>query len=550
MPRRIKRWHKRFKSKVASPTVTNRPSKRKQWTDQQMLAAIEAVENGCGTNQAAKEHGVTKSTLKDRLSGRVVHGTNPGPRPYLSKREEDELADYLVQTAKVGYGKTRRQVKCIVEKVADEKGTLKAKGKVSDGWLRRFLERHPQLSLHAGDATAHVRMDAVNTENINHYYRNLRECLEENDLFTHPEQIYNMDETGMPVDPKPTKIVAQKGQKKVRYRTSGKKNQITVLGCANAVGQPQPPFVIFDAKQLNPRWTRGEVPGTRYGLSSNGWTDQVLFKGWLVEHFITHAVQGRPLLLLLDGHSSHFEPETIKFAKENSIIIFCLPPHTTHEAQPLDCSLFGPLKHHWRSACHEFYQSSPGKVVSKFNFMELFSKAWLKAVTPENMCAGFRTAGIVPFNPNAIATLKSTRKGEEDIDGSDEKGNDTCTNAPQFSAEQVVKFMTRLEEGYDLYDPIYASWLEQHHPESFGSYTASHPPPNLEDKGLFPPQITEDTSLPAVIADNKENRQSDANLLQFSAEQVSKFTRRLEEGYDLYDPVYICWLEQYHPECL
>ena len=202
---------------MASPTVTNRPSTRKQWTDQQMLAAIEAVDNGCGTNQAAKEHGVPKSTLKDRLSGRVVHGTNP------SKREEDELADYLIQTAKVGYGKTRRQVKCIVEKIADEKGTLKGKGKVSDGWWRRFLERHPQLSLRAGDATAHVRMDAVNTENISHYYCILRECLEENDLFIHPEQIYNMDETGMPLDPKPPKIVARKGQKKVRYRTSGKK---------------------------------------------------------------------------------------------------------------------------------------------------------------------------------------------------------------------------------------------------------------------------------------------------------------------------------------
>ena len=109
--------------------------------------------------------------------------------------------------------------------------------------------------------------------------------------------------------------------------------------------------------------------------------------------------------------------------------------------------------------------------------------------------------------------------------------------------------MTRLEEGYDLHDPIYASWLEQHHPESFGSYTASHPPPNSEDEGLFPSQITEDTSLPAMIADNK-NWQSDANLLQFSDEQISKFTRCLEEGYDLYDPVYVSWLEQYHPECL
>ena len=38
-----------------------------------------------------------------------------------------------------------------------------------------------------------------------------------------------------------------------------------------------PSFVIFDAKQLNQLWTRGEVIGTRYGLSDSGRTDQALF---------------------------------------------------------------------------------------------------------------------------------------------------------------------------------------------------------------------------------------------------------------------------------
>ena len=395
----------------------------------------------------------------------------------LNKQEEVDLADYFVQSAQVG--KTRRQVKCLVEMVAKEKGTLKESTKVSDGWWRRFLEWHPNLSLHAGDATAHVRMNAVNDENLTHYHQLLKDCLQTNGLLDHPEQIYNMDETGVPLDPKPPKIVARKGQKKVRYRTSGKKNQITVLGCANAVGQSQPPFVIFDAKQLNPKWMDGEVPGTRYGLSSSGWTDQVLFKGWLVEHFITHAVKGRPLFLLLDGHSSHFEPETIKFAKDNDIIIFCLPPHTTHEAQPLDVSLFGPFKHHWRSVCHEFYKSSPGKVVSKFNFMELFSKAWLKAVTPENICAGFRKAGVVPFNPNAIATAtrvvtQSSSDEKERLSDSDNKENQASdANQPHFTTEEVAKFTRRLEEGYDLHDPVYIKWLEQYHPESVSSYTAS-----------------------------------------------------------------------------
>ena len=60
------------------------------------------------------------------------------------------------------------------------------------------------------------------------------------------------------------------------------------------------------------------------------------------EHFITNAVSHRPLLLLLDGHSSHFQPKTIELAQEKGVVVFCLPPHTTNECQPLDVSFFLP----------------------------------------------------------------------------------------------------------------------------------------------------------------------------------------------------------------
>ena len=56
-----------------------------------------------------------------------------------------------------------------------------------------------------------------------------------------------------------------------------------------------PPFVIFNAKQLNILWTRGEVAGTLYGVSDSGWTDMGLF-GWLEEHFLAHTVSAHPLL--------------------------------------------------------------------------------------------------------------------------------------------------------------------------------------------------------------------------------------------------------------
>ena len=38
-----------------------------------------------------------------------------------------------------------------------------------------------------------------------------------------PNQIYNMDKTGMPLSPRIPNIATQNGQKKVCYRTSGKR---------------------------------------------------------------------------------------------------------------------------------------------------------------------------------------------------------------------------------------------------------------------------------------------------------------------------------------
>ena len=97
-----------------------------------------------------------------------------------------------------------------------------------------------------------------------------------------------------------------------------------------------------------------------------------------------------PLLLLLDGHSTHFQPQLIRMARQKGVIILCLPPHTTHEVQPLDCGVFSPLKMQWRLVCHQFLQSNPGKVITKFNFNSLFSKAWLNAVTLGNVIGGLK----------------------------------------------------------------------------------------------------------------------------------------------------------------
>ena len=51
---------------------------------------------------------------------------------------------------------------------------------------------------------------------------------------------------------------------------------------------------------------------------------------------LSHTPPLCPLLLLLDGHSSHYTPSVISKAAEEGIIMFCLPPNSTHLTQHLD----------------------------------------------------------------------------------------------------------------------------------------------------------------------------------------------------------------------
>ena len=75
-----------------------------------MEAAVESVKGGKGLQEASRLYNVPVESLRRRVTGVVEMDCRPGPTTVLTKSEEDEIADYLIQMADMGYGLTREAV--------------------------------------------------------------------------------------------------------------------------------------------------------------------------------------------------------------------------------------------------------------------------------------------------------------------------------------------------------------------------------------------------------------------------------------------------------
>lgn len=137
-------------SSALSFSVSERPSTYKLWTDEKLRKAYEEVNGGhLSVRRAAELYGVPKSTLSDRVTGRVEFGSHSGPARYLSDAEEEELVSFLCGAARLGYARTKRDVLAVVEDVvAIKKGREVS---ISNGWWEAFRKRHPCLTLRTAE---------------------------------------------------------------------------------------------------------------------------------------------------------------------------------------------------------------------------------------------------------------------------------------------------------------------------------------------------------------------------------------------------------------
>ena len=106
------------------------------------------------------------------------------------------------------------------------------------------------------------------------------------------------------------------------------------------------------------------------------------------EHFLKYVQSrdsSRPVLLLYDGHHSHISLSLIKWAQENNIILFVLPPHTSHILQLMDVGCFGPFETLYQQEVHKCMRQSVRRSVTRYDICSLVCKVYEKSLNPDNL---------------------------------------------------------------------------------------------------------------------------------------------------------------------
>jgi len=106
-------------------------------------------------------------------------------------------------------------------------------------------------------------------------------------------------------------------------------------------------------------------------------------------------------MLIFDGHVSHMNGEFLSTCLDYMVLPVYLPPHTTHFSQPLDVSIFSPLKAAYSDVLYRRTQAGE-KGVWKGNFYKLYVEAQEIAFTPENIRSGFWNTDLVPLDFKAL----------------------------------------------------------------------------------------------------------------------------------------------------
>ena len=165
----------------------------------------------------------------------------------------------------------------------------------------------------------------------------------------HPDNVYNMDETGLMFKCLPNRSYVKKSEVKTARGTKMMKvkDRITIYVCTNASGTDFCPLSII-GKSGKPHCFRNHSLKLTYYSQKKAWSDTATFKKWWGD-FLLH-IRSRTndrVLLILDNCGPHCG-KAAEFMNDPQVEVVMLPPNCTSVYQPMDSGVIAMIKKNYR----------------------------------------------------------------------------------------------------------------------------------------------------------------------------------------------------------
>ncbi|EED12346.1 pogo transposable element, putative [Talaromyces stipitatus ATCC 10500] len=319
----------------------------------------------------------------------------------LTQNEEESLLKWILDLDKRGLPPRPSLVQDMADLLLSQNGNKH----VSERWVYRFVDRHPEVKLRFSRRYNYERAKCEDIKIIREHFNRVQEVIQEYGILS--EDIYNFDETGFAMGLcASAKVITGSDRYGRPYLLQpGNREWVTAIEAVNSTGWALPSYVIFKATTYYQQgWFETLPQDWRLDISKNGWTTDEIGIRWLQKHFIPHTTsrtKGRYRMLILDGHGSHLTPQFDQICTENNIIPVCMPPHSSHLLQPLDVSCFAVLKRQYGRLVEQRVRLGFNHI-DKYDFLTAFPEPRAMAYKAENVQNGFKATGLVPYNPDHV----------------------------------------------------------------------------------------------------------------------------------------------------
>jgi hypothetical protein len=370
------------------------------------LALAQPLSPGLPRTRAARadRKSVPLSTLHHRSQGRRSKREAAQGRQYLTPDEETAVAKFLLMKSELGHPVRIKFLPSIAFSVARQRSSVKKPNKPpGQKWARCFAKRHPEIKARTVKPVDWNRHEKNTYGKMVHWFEVIEKVLQ--DPAVVPENVYNMDETGVMLSMLScVKVLV--GRDDVRdYRGAGvKRTMVTAIECISGDGRVLLPLIIWPASTHRSNWTTYPNPGWHYAHSENGYNNSKISLEWLTRVFdpqTKERANGKSRVIICDGFGSHETLEVLEFCLANNIVLCRLPSHTSHKLQPCDVAVFAALKAAYRDEVDRLGRGGVD-TIGKEHFTSLYSPARVRAFTKRNITSAWATTGLFPFNPNRV----------------------------------------------------------------------------------------------------------------------------------------------------